>query len=211
MNAPAVADGVPHNLARDNVVNRVALAEEARPDAALTIRALHDIDVQVGLLSGDTHAQSVVPALIPPEAAALGLLPEDKVAHIRKLRARPLAMVGDGVNDAPALAAADVGIAVGSATDLARITADIAVVSDDLTRIPWLLIHARRVRRVIRQNLFWAFAYNAGAVALAAGGGLNPLVASVAMLASSLAVVANARRLRGLEATAESDGRAPRL
>ena len=181
------------------LLGTLRFAEETRPDAAVAVQRLRNIGVQVGLLSGDMQARSVVPALFPPDAAVLELQPEDKVTHIREARTRPLAMVGDGVNDAPALAAADIGIAVGSATDLARMTADIAVVSDDLTRVPWLIVHARRVRRIIRQNLFWAFAYNAGAVALAAAGALNPLVASLAMLASSLVVVANARRLRTAE------------
>jgi Cu2+-exporting ATPase len=99
------------------------------------------------------------------------------------------------LNDAPALAAAAVGIAVGAATDLARTSADVVVIGEDLRAVPWLLAHARRVRRVIRQNLCWAFGYNATAVALAVAGRLDPIVASLAMLASSLGVVANARRI----------------
>jgi Cu+-exporting ATPase len=163
------------------------------------VAALRRLGIRVQLLTGDARADAVVPRLMAVNEAAVGLSPEGKLAHVRALHTRQphgaIAMVGDGVNDAPALAAADVGIAIGSATDLARITADVAVLGEDLERVAWLLGYARRVRRIVRQNLFWAFAYNAGAVALAAAGALNPLVASGAMLASSLAVVANARRL----------------
>jgi Cu+-exporting ATPase len=179
----------------EGVLGALRFAETPRREAAASVAALRALGLRVGLLSGDLRADAVVPDILAAEEAALGLLPEDKVARVRAER-DPLAMVGDGINDAPALAAADLGIAVGSATDLARVTADVAIVSDDLGRVPWLLAHARRVRRVIVENLFWVFAYNAVAIALAAAGMLSPLVASLVMLASSLLVVANARRLR---------------
>jgi Cu2+-exporting ATPase len=180
------------------VLGRLQLVEAARPDAAAAVAALRRQGVRVGLVSGDRVAAAVVPEIVAAEDARLGLSPEEKLRHVRALGGdvANLAMVGDGVNDAPALAAAGLGIAVAGASDLARITADVAVLADDLRRVPWLLAYARRVRAVVRQNLVWAFGYNAVAVALAAAGALTPLVASVAMLASSLAVVANARRLR---------------
>jgi len=171
--------------------------ESPRPEAGAALAGLRRLGVRVRLATGDARASAVVPLLVPPADARVGLLPEDKVACLRELRADDglIAMVGDGVNDAPALAGADLGIALGSATDLTRITADVAILSDDLARVPWLIAHARRVGRIAKQNLAWAFGYNAVAVVLAAGGKLGPLVAAIAMITSSLAVVANGRRL----------------
>jgi Cu+-exporting ATPase len=192
----AAAGGAVVVVEAGRIAGTLRLAEETRASAAPALAALRRLGIRPRLLSGDASAETVVPTLVEPADAALGLLPPDKVAHVRALAAvAPVAMVGDGINDAPALAAADVGIAVGQATDLARLTADVVLLGGDLRHVPWLLLHARRVVRVARQNLAWAFGYNAVAVALAAAGALNPLVASLAMIGSSLAVVANARRL----------------
>ncbi len=185
-----VVDGCVHGVLR--------CAETPRSEAAAALRALRRLGIDVALVSGDRSADAVVPALVPAANATLGLTPAAKLLHVRAARrdGRGVAMLGDGINDGPALAAADVGIAVAGATDLARITADVVLVADDLRRLPWFFAHARRVRRVVRQNLCWAFGYNAIAVVLAAAGLLTPVLASAAMLASSLAVVGNARRLR---------------
>ena len=193
--AVVVVDGRPLALLR--------FAERARPGAAEAVAELARLRVPVSVLSGDRSPEAIAPSIVPTDAVALGLSPEEKVARLRDLRAarrRPddaLVMVGDGINDAPALAAADLGIAVAGATDLARLTADVVVLGGGLAAVPWLVAHARRVRRVARQNLAWAFGYNAAAVVLAATGALTPLVAALAMLTSSLAVVANARRIGG--------------
>jgi heavy metal translocating P-type ATPase len=171
--------------------------ERPRSEAAGALAALRRLGLRVMLATGDRQASAVVPDLVAPEEAALGLLPDEKMARVRMLRdsAGPIAMVGDGVNDAPALAAADLGIAVAGATDLTRVNADVAILGDDLGRVAWLIAHARRTSRVARQNIVWAFVYNAVAIGFAAAGRLGPLVAAAAMLGSSLAVMANARRL----------------
>lgn len=170
--------------------------ELPHPSASAAVARLRHDGIAVGLVSGDHHLEAIVPRYVAAADAYGGLSAADKLAHVHTQRQiGPVAMVGDGLNDAPALAAADLGVAVCAATDLTRVSADILVMDDDLTHVPWILAHARRVRRVMLQNLCWAGGYNLVAVGMAAMGVLNPLVAAVIMVVSSVLVVANARRL----------------
>ena len=125
-------------------------------------------------------------------------MPEHKAARVKALQmaGERVAMVGDGVNDAPPLAQADLSIAMGSGTDVAGETSDVVLTRPDLTLIPWLIAMSRRTRRIIRENLVWAFAYNLFLVPLAAFGVITPVIAAATMAASSLLVIANSLRLR---------------
>ncbi|KHK96200.1 carbonate dehydratase [Microbacterium mangrovi] len=189
----ADADGVPRVRAV------FAVADGIRPDSADAIARLRDLGADVVLLTGDneTVARAVAAEAGIPTVVA-GVLPEQKVAEIERLRAegRRVAMVGDGVNDAAALATADLGIAMGGGADAALHASDITLVRSGLPAAADALQLSRRTMRIIRGNLFWAFAYNAAAIPLAALGLLNPMIAGAAMAFSSVFVVLNSLRLR---------------
>lgn len=181
-----------------NAEGVIVLADGIEPTAAAAVAALRTAGVEPHLLTGDNERTAVaVAAEIGIDNVTAGVLPEDKAAAISRLQADGLrvAMVGDGINDAAALATADVGIAAAAGTDIARSAADITLLSRDLRLVPATLALSRRVLRTIRGNLFWAFAYNVAAIPLAATGVLDPMVAAGAMAASSLFVVGNSLRL----------------
>ena len=165
------------------------------------------------LLTGDSEAVAqAVAAQTGVDEVIAGALPDRKVAVIRELQARGrrVAMAGDGVNDGPALAAADLGLALGTGTDVALSAADLIVLRDDLGVIPDAIRLARATLATIRRNLAWAFGYNIAAIPLAAAGFLNPLIAGAAMAASSAFVVASSIRLRRF-GTADPPGKVGRL
>jgi heavy metal translocating P-type ATPase len=171
--------------------------ERLRDDAELTIRQLHDDGLHVCVLTGDHQRRAAEFAKQLNVRTDGELLPGDKLAVIQRLRAEHgcVLMVGDGINDAPALAAADVGMALGCGADVSREAADVCLLGNELRTIPWAIQWARQTRRIVRQNLFWAFAYNMIGVSLAMAGRLNPIFAAMAMVASSLIVVSNSLRL----------------
>jgi cation transport ATPase len=173
------------------------LREQVRPEAAEALAKLRLLGLDVTLLTGD-HASRAADLGYRLGIHAIGnLLPEDKVAAVMKSQQAtgPVAMVGDGLNDAPALAQSDVGIAMGCGADVARDSAAVCLLGNDLLQLPWAIHLAIRTRRVIQQNLFWAFFYNVLGIALAWTGWLNPMWAALAMGLSSFFVVANSLRL----------------
>jgi Cu+-exporting ATPase len=181
------------------ILGAIAVGDTIRDSARVAVKRLHDQGIGVTLLTGDNArtAQAVADEL-GIESVIAEVLPADKAAAIEKLKAdgRVVAMVGDGVNDAPALATADVGIAMSTGSDVAMHTASITLVRSDPRRVADAIDISRATTRKIRQNLFWAFAYNVIGLPLAAFGLLTPMVAGAAMALSSVSVVSNALLLR---------------
>ncbi len=188
----------------------LAVADTIKASAAPAVAELRALGLRPVLLTGDNEPTArAVAAAVGIEEVIAGTLPADKAAVITGLRADGyrVAMVGDGVNDGPALAAADLGLALGSGTDVAISAADMILLRDDLRAVPDAIGLARAAYRTIRRNLGWAFGYNAAAIPLAALGLLNPVIASAAMTLSSLFVVANSLRLQRYPLRAGSQDR----
>jgi cation-transporting P-type ATPase A/B len=185
----------------------IAVADAVKDSAAEAVAALHGRGFRTVLLTGDNPASAAaVAARVGIDDVIADVLPEGKVDVIEQLRdrGRVVAMVGDGINDGPALARADLGMAVGRGTDVAIGAADLILVRDDLNVVPLALDLAAATMRTIKLNMLWAFGYNIAAIPIAAAGLLNPLVAGGAMAFSSFFVVSNSLRLRNFGAASSA-------
>jgi P-type Cu+ transporter len=189
----------------------IAVTDPIKPTARAAVERLRALGADVLLLSGDQErAARAIATAAGIDRVAAGVSPAGKVEQINSLRreGRVVAMVGDGINDAPALAHADVGIAIGSGTDIAIDASDVTLMRGDLRGVPEAIVLSRRTMRTIKQNLFWAFVYNSVGIPVAAGVLypifgilLSPILASAAMALSSVSVVSNSLRIRRAQLT----------
>ncbi|WP_087500715.1 heavy metal translocating P-type ATPase [Pseudomonas sp. SID14000] len=183
----------------ERVVGVIAVADTVKPEAVEAVAALQASGIKVVLLSGDNHRTAeAVARQVGIERVIAEVLPDDKAAVIRQLQSegQVVAMVGDGVNDAPALATADIGIAIGSGSDVAKETGGIILLKNDVRDVVSAIKLSRATMVKIKQNLFWAFIYNSIGIPIAAFGLLNPIIAAAAMALSSLSVIANSALLK---------------
>lgn len=182
----------------------LGIADAPKPESRQAVSLLHDMGLAVAMITGDNHRTAEAMARrIGIDSVLAEVLPQDKVVEIKRLQSegRVVAMVGDGVNDAPALVQADLGIAIGSGTDVAIESSDLTLMRGEPDKVALAVALSRRMHNTIVQNLIWAFGYNAAAIPLAALGFLNPAIAGAAMALSSVSVVTNSLRLRRFGST----------
>lgn len=183
----------------EKVLGIITFAQKIKDEAPIAIKALKKLKIKVAVLTGDTpYFAKILKEKLGIEEIKAGLLPKDKIKEIEKAQKQGLtvAMVGDGINDAPALSKSDIGIAMGCGTDITKESADVSLVSDDLRKVPLMFLLAKKVKKVIYTNIFWAFIYNIIGIGFALTGNLNPILAALAMVLSSAFVIGNSIRVK---------------